>query len=556
MTHDDVNVAGRLTAMARLHPDQPAVILPHGRDRSGRIAQLSYTELDTESDHLARGLAKAGIERGTRTVLMVPPSLPFFAVTFALFKLGAVIVLIDPGMGVKNLGRCLGEAEPEAFIGTGKAHLARRLLGWARKTVRITVSVGRRFGCQFSLNDVRRIGSEPHPPVNNPESRPGRPAEEQAAILFTSGSTGIAKGAVYTHGMFAAQVEALRRLYDIQPGEIELATFPLFALFAPALGMTAIIPDMDTTRPARADSAKIMQTIKDFSVTNLFGSPALIDRVGRYGVERSFSLPSLRRVISAGAPVSAKVVERFTRLLSPGAQVHTPYGATEALPVSSIGSDEILNDTRFRTDQGAGICVGRPVPGIDVAIIPISDTPLSQWDESLRLPAGQIGEITVYGPQVTQQYFNRPEATLLAQIPDEARDRVWHRMGDVGYLDNQGRLWMCGRKSQRVSTPVGEMYTIPCEAIFNTHPAVFRSALVGVGPQGKQWPVLCVELESNFRRTDRATLTGELLEIGAKQEHTRAIRDILYHPAFPVDIRHNAKIAREKLAAWAARRVR
>ncbi|HEY1375568.1 MAG TPA: fatty acid CoA ligase family protein, partial [Gemmataceae bacterium] len=538
----------------------------------GRRAYVHVTcrQLDEESDRLARGLAALGVGRGTRTALMVPPSLEFFALTFALFKLGAVLVLIDPGMGVRHLGRCLGEAAPEAFIGVGKAQVARAVLGWAKGSVRLTVGVGSRLFARYTLAEVRRMGlMGPVSPIPSAVT-----ADETAAILFTSGSTGVAKGAVYTHGIFAAQVEALRNLYDIRPGEVDLATFPLFALFAPALGMTAVVPDMDPTRPAGVYPPNIVEAIEDWGVTNLFGSPALLNAVSRWGVARGVTLPSLRRVISAGAPVPAAVIERMTRLLGPGAEVFTPYGATECLPVASIGGREILGETRRRTDEGAGVCVGRPVPGVEVAIIPVTDEPIPTWDDSLRLPPNRVGEITVTGPFVTRSYHARPEATRRAkiQIPNPKSQKgdlefgasdlgfppqaVWHRMGDLGYLDDRGRLWFCGRKAHRVTTTAGPLDTIPVEAVFNTHPAVYRAALVGVGPAGKQTPVLCVELEPTARGTDRARLTRELLELGAKHEHTRGVATILFHPTFPVDVRHNAKIFREQLAAWAAGRVR
>ncbi len=526
-------------------PDRTARPGPAGRFR---YRHLTYQELDRESDILARGLQHLGITRGTRTVLMVPPGLEFFALTFALFKLGAVIVLIDPGMGLKNLSVCLSEAEPEAFIGGPKAHLARVLLRWARSTLRQWVTVGPRLGWNgVTLNQVRRLGRPTGPPVLA-DTR----SDELAAILFTSGSTGVAKGAIYTHGIFAAQVEMLRRMYGIEPGEIDLPTFPLFGLFAPALGMTAIIPEMDPTRPAQVDPEKILQTIQHFGVTNLFGSPALIQRVGRYGAARGVQLPTLRRVISAGAPVPARAIECFCRLLPEGVQVHTPYGATEALPVASIGSAELLTQTRQRTAEGAGVCVGRPVEGATVRIIRISDEPIPTWSDDLLVPPGVIGEITVQGAMVTQAYYNRPEATRLAKI--SASGGIIHRMGDVGYLDEQGRLWFCGRKSQRVVTPKETFFTIPCEAVFNVHPAVLRSALVGVRRNGITEPVLCVERDPEGPPLSDEQLRRDLLELGASRPHTRAIRTILFHPGFPVDIRHNSKIFREKLAEWAQRR--
>lgn len=550
-----INVAAHLPEMARQRPYQLAVICPAGKDRAGLVRYVHWTArtLDAESDLLAHGLNALGIRRGVRTVLMVKPSLEFFALTFALFKIGAVPVLVDPGMGVRNLGQCLREAEPEAFIGVAKAHLARWLFGWARRTVRITVTVGRGpFWGAHHYYGVMQEGAfasklQPYPLAEVS-------ADETAAILFTSGSTGVPKGAVYTHGIFAAQVELLRQTYHIEPGEIDLCTFPLFALFAPALGMTAVVPDMDATRPGRVHAPNIFTAVQDWGVTNLFGSPALLRRL----CEDSFPerMPSLRRVISAGAPVPADVLDGITKLLAPGVQVFTPYGATESLPVCNIGSDEILNDTRHRTAEGAGVCVGQPVNGMTVKVIRISDDPLPDWSEELLLPLGEIGEIVVQGPVVTREYYHRPEQTALAKISEPASGRFWHRMGDLGYFDDQGRLWFCGRKSHRVITEHGTLYTIPCEAVFNQQAAVFRTALVGVGPRGKSRPIICVELRKDVGRLDPELLTDDFLELAQSRPHTRGIDTFLIHPAFPVDVRHNSKIFREKLAAWAARRLR
>lgn len=545
-----MNIASHLTAMACAQPWRPAVVFPHARDRQGRVSYTHYTfhQLDEASGRLALGFSRFGIQRGMRVALMVPPSLDFFALTFALFKLGAVPVLIDPGIGLRYLGKGLAEAAPEAFIGIPKAHAARVLLRWARVSVKFKVTVGERaLWGGVTLNRIRELGTTGSPaPAVEPVPH------ETAAILFTSGSTGPSKGVVYTHEYFAAQVEHIRQLYGIQPGEIDLPTFPLFALFGPALGMTAIIPDMDPTRPAQVDPARIIEAVGNFGVTNMFGSPAVIRRVGRYGEASQVKLPSLRRVISAGAPVPAKELQRFSRLLPPGAQVFTPYGATECLPVSSIGSDEILGETRQQTDLGSGVCVGRPVPGLTVKIIRITDDPIPAWDAGLELKPGEIGEIAVQGPHVTRSYYRREEATALAKIPGDARGGFYHRMGDLGYMDARGRIWFCGRKSHRVVTPQGTFFTIPCEAIFNTHPAVFRSALVGVKRGEGIEPVICVELEPEAH-VDLASLVAELRELAAKHAHTKPIRHFLVHPGFPVDIRHNAKIFREKLAVWASR---
>lgn len=536
---DIVNISRPLTEMARLQPNTAAIIFPQEK------RSLTFRELDQESDRIAHGLGNIGIVRDMRVALLVPPSPELFAVTFALFKAGAVPVFIDPGIGAHNMKGCLAEAEPLAFIGIPKAHVARRLLGWGRKSIRINVVVGgSSIWGGVPLDELRR-SAQTTPFVAAETCR-----DDMAAILFTSGSTGPPKGAIYTHGTFAAQVDALREMYNIRPGEIDLPTFPLFALFAPALGMTALIPRMDFTRPGTVDPRRIIGPATEFSATTMFGSPALLNRVGRFGESHGIKLPHLKRVISAGAPVPAAVLKRFAALLPDDAEIFTPYGATEALPVSSIGSREVLGETGAMTGEGHGVCVGRPVKSISLAIIPITDAPVGEWSDDLALSPLEVGEIAVRGPQVSSAYLNRPEATRMAKIPDPSGG-IWHRMGDVGYLDNSGRIWFCGRKSHRVVTSRGALFTIPVEGVFNTHPAVFRTALVGVGMLGSQQPVLCVELETKTGKPGQELIRQELLEIGKRYPHTKNIREILFHPAFPVDIRHNAKIFREKLALWA-----
>lgn len=543
-----VNIAAHLPEMAASQPDTPAIYFPD----KGDYSSYTFRQLDLESNRIALGLESIGIKRGVRTALMVKPGLEFFTLTFALFKLGAVPVLIDPGMGLKNLKTCLAEAEPEAFVGIPQAHIARLLLGWGKGSLRIFLTVGRNFF--WGGSTLERVSGQV------PEGSGYKMAEtgedETAAILFTSGSTGIPKGAVYSHGNFAAQVETLKKLYNITPGEIDLPTFPLFALFAPALGMSSVIPEMDFTRPGSVDPLKIISAIERFKVTTMFGSPALIKRVSLYGKEQGVSLPTLKRAISAGAPVPSVVLERFSKMLEGEAQIFTPYGATEALPVCSIGSREILEKTRHLTDEGKGVCVGKAVENIQLEIIKISDEPIEKWSENLKIGTGEIGEIIVKGAQVTKTYYNRFGSTELAKIEDTKDSTFFHRMGDLGYIDDEGRVWFCGRKTHRVKTTGGDLYTIPCEAIFNTHRDVFRTALVGIGKAGKMKPLLCVETEKGIAREEYGRIRNELLEMGQGKDITRKIRTILFHPAFPVDIRHNAKIFREKLSVWAEEKLK
>jgi acyl-CoA synthetase (AMP-forming)/AMP-acid ligase II len=235
--------------------------------------------------------------------------------------------------------------------------------------------------------------------------------------------------------------------------------------------------------------------------------------------------------------------------------VHTPYGATEALPVASISGQELLRDCLEPMKRGGGTCVGRPLPGRRVKIIRISDDPISVWSEDLVVSDGQRGEIAVSGEVVTQTYCELAHATRLAKITDE--DHVWHRMGDIGYFDEQGRLWFCGRKSQRVTTTRGTMLTEPCETVFNLHPMIARSALVGVGLPSAQTPVMVIEFRDHApSRREAEAVQADLISWAGAHETLREIQHVLFRSPLPVDVRHNAKINREALSAWAERQLR
>jgi len=548
-TTESCNIASALVSQAARQGDNIAIHYPVGKHR-GRISyeSVSYHALNALSDDYAHGLIEYGIGRGTRTALMLTPGLDFFAMFFALFKAGAVPVLIDPGIGIKPLKTCLAEAQPEAFIGVTKAQVARKLLGWAPAVKLVTSGPKLGWG-GLNTRQLRKLGQR----TSGPALADTQP-DEMAALLFTSGSTGIPKGVVYRHRHFVSQVEMLRSAFDIRPGEVDLPTFPPFALFDPAMGMTTVVPLMDPTRPAKADPKLLVQTIKRFDVTNIFGSPALLNVLGRHTESENIQIPSVRRVISAGAAMPVATIRRLQKTLAPDAEVYTPYGATECLPVASVSGSELNTEVEQRTATGEGTCIGRPVNPNRVKIIPVIDTAIESFDQTVELPIGITGEIVVHGPTTTDSYWQRQEQTSLAKIVD-TNGSIWHRMGDAGYFDPDGRLWYCGRKSQRVVNQHTTLFADQVEAIFNVHPEVARTALVGIGPHGQQTPVLCVELLNKVSKHRRERIRTDLFQLGRNNVMTKSIQQILFHKSFPVDIRHNAKIGREKLAVWAEKKL-
>jgi olefin beta-lactone synthetase len=540
MNLSDVNIADALGASALRVPSRVAMHVPRPKPFGGRreYEAHTYAELDAQADAIATGLLAEGLAPGDRVALLVKPSFELFALVFGLFRAGLVPVLVDPGIGRANMGACLDEARPVALIGIPAALAAARLLSWASATIRLRIAVGGRFPGAVTLSTVSSRGRGGALPTITPE--------QTAAIVFTSGSTGAPKGVVYTQRNFSAQVSFLQSSFAFEDGEIDVPTFPLFALFDPVLGMTTVLPAMDATRPGFVDPDEIFGPIRRFNATNLFGSPALLDRLGRSSQAPYTRLPSLRRVLSAGAPVPTAVIRRILPMLQAGVEVFTPYGATEALPVAIIGSNAVLEETAALTDRGAGVCVGKPVLGVTVALLPISDEAIERRLGSDEVPRGEVGEITVNGANVTERYLDRPDATRAAKIPGTG-EGVWHRMGDLGRFDDHGRLWFCGRKAHRVVVGSETLFTDPTEGVFNTHPDVRRTALVGVRGEA----ILCVELEPGTTRK-HAEIERELQELIMRHPSTKPIRRFLFHPSFPVDIRHNSKIFREKLAIWAA----
>ncbi|MHC4821067.1 MAG: fatty acid CoA ligase family protein [Planctomycetota bacterium] len=536
---DAVNISSALAEQAAARPDAVALVHVDG-------SRVSYGELEADVRRIAAGLEAVGAGRGVRAALLVPPGPDFFPLVFGMFRAGTIPVVVDPGMGLATAKDCLAEAAPEAFIGIPKAHLARKTTGLGGKAVKVSITVGAAFAFGgLTLKKVRKKGE------GGSEAAPTAAADD-AAILYTSGSTGAPKGAVYTHGNFAAQVERVRACTGIEPGEVDLPTFPLFALFDPALGMTTVVPDMDPSRPAEAKPAALVRQVRDHGVTTMFGSPAVLENLVGHLESNGESLEGLKRVITAGAPVPPRLVDRARAVLADPACILTPYGATEALPVSCGSGDEDFAALAARTEGGEGVWIGKPVEGAEVRRIRVTDDPVEAWTDELVAADDEVGEIVVKGPQVTRRYVERPEADATAKITDG--DDVWHRMGDLARVDADGHLWSVGRKSQRVRTAKGDLHTLQVERAADGIDGVYRSALVGVGEPGEQASVLVVD-----QGMGRDLQNGRPRIEKALREHaaTAAVEHVLWYGArLPVDTRHNAKLRREELAAWAAQQLK
>ncbi|MDQ8184917.1 fatty acid CoA ligase family protein [Pelagicoccus sp. SDUM812002] len=530
------NVSRFLDEKAQSQPEIPALMVPRGRTADGAIDYLSLTfrELAAEQNEWARRFRAKGMGKGSRVLLMVKPGLPLIAICFALFKIGAVPVVIDPGMGLKSFLNCVRRSKPEYLVGISLAIWVSRVFRKSFRSVKAKTKVG------GPLDRVAESFKE--------VSAESTLRDDLAAVLFTSGSTGAPKGVCYEHGMFEAQVEAIRAQYQIQPGEVDLPMLPIFALFNPALGMTTVVPEINPSKPATVDPRKIVQAIQQCGVTNSFGSPALWAKIGVYCDSHDIELPSLKRILMAGAPVPPPLMKQYQRIL-PNGHVHSPYGATEVLPVSSVVDEEVLQIAAERSARGEGTCVGKILPGVEARILPLKEGAMDASDLANALPNGEIGEIVVTGPSVTKAYDQLPEATRLSKI--EESERVWHRIGDLGYLDTDGFLWFCGRKMERVETDEGIFYSDRCEGVVNVHPKVFRSALIRFEEVGGVVPALVVEPFSDVYPNDKfeeTALLDEVRELAAACHVTQGIRHFFLHKGFPVDVRHNAKIHRLTLA--------
>jgi len=540
------NVARHLRIAATDRPDDLATKSPIGIGPDGKVIHevRSFRQLDQESDAATEYFSRSGIAQGARVLLAVRPGHDLIVGMFALLKLGAVPVAIDPGMGWSAFLDCVHRSRPTALVGIRSAAWLSWLPFAAFRTLRHRVTVGNSAWRQA----LTAIPSHPRPLADvSPDTL--------AAILFTSGSTGTPKGVCYAHGMFDAQIELVRSTYGIRPGETDMAMLPLFALFNPALGTTTVTPRLDPSRPLAADPAPLVAALLSEKVTCSFGSPAIWSKVADHCEAHGSKLPDLRRLLIAGAPVSGELLAKL-RVVAPNCVTHTPYGATECLPVTTIAADELLGEARQLALLGQGTCVGQAVSGVEIRVIKEVNGPIPTIAEAKLCMSGEIGEIIATGPSVTREYDGLPEATRAAKIADG--DRIWHRMGDLGALDSSGRLFFFGRRVEKVRTPEGDLPTESIEPAFRQHPHVFRCALIGIGEALDQTPAIVIEPRTGYfpeTEADRLRFITELRELARVNPQADRVREIVFQRALPVDVRHNAKIHRLQLAKEWTRRL-
>ncbi|MBL1079520.1 AMP-binding protein [Nocardia sp. 2] len=586
----------RFKTVVDAHPEREAVIFPDGKTASGLpdYRHLTYRELDAWSDALATRLDTEGVGRGTRTIVLVLPSPELYAIMLALLKIGAVPVVIDPGMGLRKMLNCLRAANAEAFIGIPQAHAARVLFRKYFREVRIPITVGRRWfwngptlrgwgltsaswgtvalGPAAQADSVpQRIGAAVKGVANRfgaPDNshtgaahggvlkgRVPAPADELLLIAYTTGSTGPAKAVEMTHGNLTAmvdQVDAARN--RVAPGT-SLITLPLVGILDMLLGSRCVLPPLIPSKVGSTDPLHVVDAVNRFGVRTMFASPAVLIPLLRHLQLHRTEVPTLHSIYSGGAPVPDWCIAGLRTVLAADAEVHAGYGSTEALPMSTIESRELLGGLVERAHRGEGTCIGRPAEGVRARLVAITDDALPTWAE-VEARAGElnatrgIGELVVAGPNVSTRYYWPHEANRAGKIVDG--DTVWHRTGDLAWIDDEGRIWFCGRKSQRVHAADGPMFSVQVEQVFNVLDGVARTALVGVDAKGAQEPVLCVETEAGV---DRGALSAVLRRRAGEFAVTAKVSRFLFHPGFPVDIRHNAKIGREQLAVWAAEQI-
>jgi acyl-CoA synthetase (AMP-forming)/AMP-acid ligase II/pimeloyl-ACP methyl ester carboxylesterase len=535
---------GALHVVAAAMPWVPAVTkvsFPSWGDRP-RYDVIDFAALTYRINAYEHGLAAIGLRAGDRVIMLVTPGADFLALSYAVMGRGGIPVFIDPGMGIDAMLACMHEAQPSGFIGVPKAHLLRLKASDLFGSLRFCIVAGR-----LPVFGATRLSDQLKPGVSLPVPIRRQP-EDAALVAFTSGATGRPKGVIFTNRMLIQQLAVFRDKFGFRSGEQDLSLLPIFSLYTSALGVGSIFPPLDPSRPLSLVPMQIIRVMRDLGNQTSFGSPTLWAKLAHYCQQTGTSLPQLRRVFVAGTSVSPEILD-LLKVVCPQAESFTPYGATEALPVTLAAATDLSQYPMVSALSGEqGTPVGRAIECVLLRVVQILAVPTDAL--LVDCPERVIGEILVSGETVSREYLSRPEATAVSKVCEGGR--VWHRMGDMGYLDGSGQLFFCGRRVHMVVTPERVFHSVPVENVFNGHPEVSRTALIGVDGL----PALVVEPRSRLLDlAARRRLAGELRTLGAADLVTSPIKRFYFHPSFPVDARHNAKIFRDRLSVWAATQI-
>lgn len=530
------NVSELITKQTKLLPDKKAIVQSRSLGlKKYKYPSYTFGEFNRRMHQFCHKLSELGIKRGDRVLFFVSPDLDFACLTFSLFRMGVVPVFIDPGMKREHFFACIKEIKPRVLIAIPKVHYMRHFIKGVFDSVEIFITTGS-FGVVAKPIHKRLESYQEDFPAISPEQ------EELAAILYTSGGTGRPKGVEYTHDIFINQTYMLQKEFNLTSDDTDIPGFPLFSFFTLAMGMTSTIPDMDFAKPIECVPDKLYQNIMDAKATFLAGSPAIWERLADYCLEQKLTLDTVKYVVMFGAPVSINIHKKFSHIL-PNGTTYTPYGATECLPVANISGEFILKQVQTKMLEGEGICVGKNLDSVEIKIIKETSEKIEEISQVEIMDAGEVGEIIVKSPNVTKRYFHAPDETEQAKIKDG--NDLWHRMGDMGYLDDNGVLWFCGRKKHVIEFKSKKYYPVQIESIFNQHPKISRSALVTHKTTKK--PVLIIQRKDETNEIEPMFLM-DLKNIGQKNDKTKIVDDFIVQNKFPLDTRHNIKIDRIKLA--------
>lgn len=515
---------------------------------AGGPRTVSWRLLARRMEEIAAGLVDLGVRPGDRVSLLVTPGADLTAVLYACVRIGAVVVVADAGLGLRGLTRAVRGARPDWIIGALPGLGAARALGWPGRriaTVALPAPARRALRVEHTLVDVARRGARR---LAHGSALPEAPSSDApAAVLFTSGSTGPAKGVVYTHGQLGAVRDALATQYDIGVGTGLVAGFAPFALLGPALGARSVAPDMDVTAPRTLTATAVAASVTAADATVVFLSPAALANVVATAsalteADRA-ALGRVRLFLSAGAPVSAALLTAATALM-PNASAHTPYGMTEGLLMTDVDLDGVR--AAGASDQ-EGICVGVPAANVRVRIAPLDGS--GEPTGALTDVPGVTGEIVVAAPHVRERYDRLWRQNRVSRLGVE--DPRGHRTGDVGHLDDSGRLWVEGRLQHVLTTPDGVVTPVGPEQRIERVDGVGRAGLAGIGPSGTQQAVAVVETTGGGAAR-RPALASPALAGAVRAAAGIPLAAVLVVPVLPTDIRHNSKVDRARLSRWAA----